>query len=163
MTCALSIYVSLYIYIHIYIYHGRHGEWPRYCRKVCWTKMVQNSPNDHFGHNDLIPNQILAFARPKWTQTVRFGSFRSANRTLAIPEYISVLPAECQRARSLSLSLSLSLVCPLQQAIFPRAYRHPPGNTSSGLPPQPYIEGISSQSTLPYYKRYGTENPGVPC
>ena len=42
-------------------------EWPRYCRKVYWTKMVQNGPNDHFGRNDLIPNRILAFAaRPKW-------------------------------------------------------------------------------------------------
>ena len=27
--------------------------WPRYCRKVYWTKMVQNGPNDHFGHNIL--------------------------------------------------------------------------------------------------------------
>ena len=39
-------------------------EWPRYCRKVYWTKMAQNGPNDHFGQNDLIPNWILAFARP---------------------------------------------------------------------------------------------------
>ena len=71
-------------------------EWPRYCRKVYWTKMVQNGPNDHFGQNDLIPNRILAFARPKWTKMVHFGPFwpeevyfgpfRSANRTLAIPE-----------------------------------------------------------------------------
>ena len=29
--------------------------------------MVQIGPNDHFGQNDLIPNWILAFARPKWT------------------------------------------------------------------------------------------------
>ena len=58
--------------------------------------MVQNGPNDHFGQNDLIPNWILAFARPKWTKMVHFGPFwpkevhfgpfRSANRTLAIPE-----------------------------------------------------------------------------
>ena len=58
--------------------------------------MVQNGPNDHFGQNDLIPNWILAFARPKWTkmvhfgpfwpEEVHFGPFRSANRTLAIPE-----------------------------------------------------------------------------
>ena len=71
-------------------------EWPRYCRKVYWTKMVQNGPNGHFGQNDLIPNWILAFARPKWTkmvhfgpfwpEEVHFGPFRSANRTLAIPE-----------------------------------------------------------------------------
>ena len=58
--------------------------------------MVQNGPNDHFGRNDLIPNRILAFARPKWTKMVHFGPFwpkevhfgpfRSANRTLATPE-----------------------------------------------------------------------------
>ena len=58
--------------------------------------MVQNGPNDHFGQNDLIPNWILAFARPKWTkmvhvgpfwpEEVHFGPFRSANRTLAIPD-----------------------------------------------------------------------------
>ena len=41
-------------------------EWPQYCRKVYWIKMVQNGPNDHFGQNGLIPNWILAFARPKW-------------------------------------------------------------------------------------------------
>ena len=43
---------------------GRHTisidrEWPRYCRKVYWTKMVQNGQNDHFGQKDLIPNRIL--------------------------------------------------------------------------------------------------------
>ena len=58
--------------------------------------MVQNGPNDHFGQNDLIPNRILVFARPKWTkmvhfgpfwpEEVHFGPFRSANRTLAIPD-----------------------------------------------------------------------------
>ena len=39
--------------------------------------MVQNGPNDHFGHNDLIPNRTesLAFARPKWTKMVHFGPF----------------------------------------------------------------------------------------
>ena len=46
-------------------------EWPRYCRKVYWTKMVQNGQNDHFGQNDW----ILAFARPKWTKMVHFGPF----------------------------------------------------------------------------------------
>ena len=46
----------------------------------------QNGPNNHFGQNDLIPNRILAFARPKWTKMVHFGPFRSVNRTLAIPE-----------------------------------------------------------------------------
>ena len=61
-----------------------------------WTKMVQDSPNDHFGQNCLIPNRISALARPKWTKMVHlgpswpkevhFGPFRSANRTLAIPE-----------------------------------------------------------------------------
>ena len=56
------------------------------CRKVYWTKKVQNGPNDHFGQNDLIPNRILAFDGPKWTKMVHFGPFRSANRTLAIPD-----------------------------------------------------------------------------
>ena len=49
----------------------------RYCLKMYWTKMVQNGPNDHFGQNDLIPNWILAFARPKWTKMVHFGLTRS--------------------------------------------------------------------------------------
>ena len=35
--------------------------------------MVQNGPNDHFGQNCLIPNRILAFARPKWTILVHLG------------------------------------------------------------------------------------------
>ena len=50
--------------------------WPRYCRKVYWTTMVQNGPKDHFGQNDLIPNWILAFARqngPKWSILVHLG------------------------------------------------------------------------------------------
>ena len=51
--------------------------------------LEQHGPNDHFGQNDLIPNRILAFARPKihgpfWPEEVYFGPFRSANRTLAI-------------------------------------------------------------------------------
>ena len=72
-------------------------EWPRYCRKVYWTKMVQNSPNDDFGQMTLFQTKIFAFARPKWTKMVHFGQFwpeevhfgpfRSANRTLAIPEF----------------------------------------------------------------------------
>ena len=63
--------------------------------KEYWTKMVQNGADDHFGQNDLVPNWILAFARPQWTkmvhfgpfwpEEVHFGPFRSANRTLAIP------------------------------------------------------------------------------
>ena len=57
--------------------HTQTRAWPRYCRKVCWTKMVQNGPNDHFGQNDLIPDWILAFARPKWTKMVHFGLRRS--------------------------------------------------------------------------------------
>ena len=39
-----------------------------------------NGPNgrlDHFGQNDLIPNWILAFARPKWSILVHFGLKRS--------------------------------------------------------------------------------------
>ena len=57
----------------------------------------QNGPNDHFGQNDVIPNRILAFARPEWTKMVHFGlfwpeedhfgPFRSANRTLATPDF----------------------------------------------------------------------------
>ena len=56
---------------------ARNREWPRYCRKACWTKMASNGPNDHFGQNGLIPNWILAFARPKWTKMVHFGLKRS--------------------------------------------------------------------------------------
>ena len=66
------------------IARSQSREWPRYCRKVSWTKMAQNGRNDHFGQNDLIPNWILACARPKWTKMVHFGPFRSANRTLAM-------------------------------------------------------------------------------
>ena len=79
-------------------------EWPQYSRKVYWTKMVQNGPNDHFGQNDLIPNWILAFARPKWTKMVHFGPFWpdeihfgpfwSANRTLAIPDRRAKISSE---------------------------------------------------------------------
>ena len=54
---------------------SKSREWPWYCRKVCWTKMVQNGPNDDFGQNDLIPNWILALTRPKWTKMVQFGQF----------------------------------------------------------------------------------------
>ena len=60
--------------------------------------MVQNGRLDHFGQNGLISNWILAFARPKWTkmhhfgpfwpEEVHYGPFRSANRTLAIPEML---------------------------------------------------------------------------
>ena len=39
--------------------------------------MVQNGQNDHFGQNDLIPNRILVFARPKWTILVQFGLKKS--------------------------------------------------------------------------------------
>ena len=34
-----------------------------------------NGPNDHSGQNDLIPNWILALARPTWTKIVHFGPF----------------------------------------------------------------------------------------
>ena len=66
-------------------------EWPRCCPKVYWTKLDQHGPNSNFGQNALIPNRILAFARPKGSILVHFGlvffgPFRSANRTLAIPE-----------------------------------------------------------------------------
>ena len=39
-----------------------------------------------WSQNALIPNWILAFARPKWTKMDHFVPFRSANRTLAIPD-----------------------------------------------------------------------------
>ena len=79
-----------------FFFSSKNREWPRYCRKVYWTKMDQNGLNDHFGQNALIPNWVLAFARPKWTkmvhsgpfwpEEVHFGPFRPANRTLASPE-----------------------------------------------------------------------------
>ena len=65
------------------------------CTGPKWSKMV--IWNDHFGQSDLIPNRILAFARPRWTKMVHFGPFwpkevhfgpfRSAHRTLAIPDF----------------------------------------------------------------------------
>ena len=36
-------------------------EWPRLCKKVYWTKMVQNGHSSYYGQNDLIPNWILAW------------------------------------------------------------------------------------------------------
>ena len=80
--------VSRHSFVFVFI-----GAWPRYCRKVYWTNIAQNCPNDHFGQSDLIPNRILAFARPKWTILVHFGPrrsilfhFSSIYRTLAIPD-----------------------------------------------------------------------------
>ena len=74
--------------------HFDTKEWPRYCRKVYWTKMVQNGQIDHFGQNDLIPirNFRTGFWHsqdqngPFWSILVYSGPFRSANRTLATPE-----------------------------------------------------------------------------
>ena len=64
--------------------------------------MAQNGPNDQFGQKDLIPNWILALTRPKWTKMVRFGPFgsifapfRSANRTLAMLDLITISLALC--------------------------------------------------------------------
>ena len=71
-----------------------------------WQTIVRRifSSDSDFGcsGNDLFPNQILAFAKPKWTkmvhfgpfwpQEVHFGPFRSANRTLAIPERKEIGP-----------------------------------------------------------------------
>ena len=69
----------------------------------------QNGPNDHFGQNDLIPNRILAFARPQWTKMVHFGPFwpeevyfgpfRSANRTLAIPDSLRTETSRMNKTR----------------------------------------------------------------
>ena len=84
-------------------------EWPRYCPKVYWTETVQTTI---LVENDLVPNWILAFAAPKWTKMVHFGPFRpeevhlvpfrSANRTLAIPDLKkcetsaeTILPSSC--------------------------------------------------------------------
>ena len=50
---------------------SKSREWSRYCRKVCWTKTVQNGPDDHFGQSE--PD--LAFAKPKWTTMVHFAPF----------------------------------------------------------------------------------------
>ena len=47
--------------------------------------MVQNGQNDDFGQNDLIPNRILVFARPKWTILVHFGLKRSILVHLGLP------------------------------------------------------------------------------
>ena len=72
--------------------------WPRHCRKVNWTKMVQTIilsvclVKSKWPYSEL----DLAFARLKWTkmvhfgpywpEEVHFGPFRSANLTLAILE-----------------------------------------------------------------------------
>ena len=54
--------------------------------------MVQNGPNDHFGQNALIPNWILAFARPKWTKMVHFGLRRSILVHLGPPTVLWPFP-----------------------------------------------------------------------
>ena len=68
------------------------------CTGPKWSKMVQTTILVKIILNGRIPNWILAFARPKWTKmdqhgpfwpeeaAAHFGPFRSANRTLAIPE-----------------------------------------------------------------------------
>ena len=48
--------------------------WPRYCRKVCWTKMVQNGQNDHFGQNDLIPKLDFGIRKTTMDQNGPFWS-----------------------------------------------------------------------------------------
>ena len=95
---------------------------PTYCRKVYWTKMDQNGPNDHFGQNDLTPNWILAFERPKWTKMVHFrqfwpdevhfGPFRSANRTLAIPEIRRRKFTSCERFARIASNLQFAILGP---------------------------------------------------
>ena len=50
-------------------------EWPRYCPKVYWTKMVQNGPNDPFGQNDLKYSELDFSIRE--TKMVHFGLKRS--------------------------------------------------------------------------------------
>ena len=64
-------------------------EWPRYCRKVYWTTMVQNGYYEHLGQNDPIMNRIDHSRdknSPFWFYKVHVGPFGSANRTVATTE-----------------------------------------------------------------------------
>ena len=73
-------------------------EWPRYCRKVYWPKLVQNGPDNHF--EPFWPYSKLDFSiretkmdqnGPFWPEEVHFGPFRSANRTLVIPDMKNIV------------------------------------------------------------------------
>ena len=89
-----------------------YREWPRYCRKVYWSKMVQNAPDDLFGQNDLILNRILAFAGPKWT----FGLKRSILVHLGPPTILwPFLLLSCIRA-----SANTGIACIRTIAHFPK-------------------------------------------
>ena len=85
------------------------------CTGPKWSKMVQTTI--------LVKMTLfqtgfyLAFARPKWTkmvhfgpfwpEEVHFGPFRSANRTLAIPDFWPYFPSDYQRKMHLRDVLSL--------------------------------------------------------
>ena len=70
--------------------------WPRYCRKVYWTKMVQNGPDDHlFGQ--YWPYSELDFSIRE-TKADQNGPFRSANRTIRN----EIFNRECFSFRALS-------------------------------------------------------------
>ena len=73
----------------------RVKEWPRYCRKAYWTKMVRSGQNGQFGQNDFIPNGILALTRPKWTKMVHFGLKRSILAHLGPPTVLWPLLKGC--------------------------------------------------------------------
>ena len=82
-------------------------EWPRYCRKVYWTKMVHNGPNDdHFGQNDLIPNWLLASIREtkmdKWSILVHFGLKKSILVHLGPPTVRGPFLSFCDNSRAIS-------------------------------------------------------------
>ena len=112
---------------------------PRTCRYLAAAVLSesvlgQNGPNDHFGQNDQIPNQILAFAGPKWTKMLHFGAFwpegahfgpfRSANRTLAIPDYLSLVVVE--RVPILNHKVSASGKVNLQRSLGRDCLEHCP-------------------------------------
>ena len=108
--------------------------------KLCIYLMDQNGPHDHFGQNGLIPNWILAFASPKWTKMVHFGPFwpeedhfgpfRSANRTLATPDYILMLTYR---------SLSILCACLLPETCF---------EVSTGVEWSRHLAWLTSASSL---------------
>ena len=91
--------------------HPNSQKWAKFMNFSFWPflwfglpgRLPKNGPNNHFGQNDLIPNRILALARPKWTEMVHFGLFWPQDslvkrpicvhlgpptvRTLAIPDF----------------------------------------------------------------------------
>ena len=119
------------------------------------------NPNDHFGQNGLIPNWILAFARPKWTkmvhfgpfwpEEVHFGPFRSANRTLAIPETCNANQGDSRE--SLRRKTSIKAFSPQRGLVFAVKGASPPPL------PHPQIPRRHSRPPPPALWRF-SENPG---